>query len=230
MLKAWKSYVAFTRSRYRMVVFFVIPVICFLFTLGIMMREPTFIFLVLLTSSVGLMIAEPMSDYWFMGGFYGKSNSALEFLQSSNRFEEFMKHVVCVDFVRRICTHFGIYLGICGIGWCYDVGTGTTALDLAAGLEGNVYVLLSFLPFLAVLFAQLEVLIGRHFYPWNHHYIVVMLGFMLMTPITIGLINMDVTGILLVDGILAVLIVAVGIGTVVYTKKKVRDSYYDAGY
>ena len=222
MLKALKSYWAFTRTGYRVVMFVLIPIVVLATTLGLMAIYPELIVIALIMSFVVLWTVEPMSDHWFMGGFYGKNKGALEFLQSSNRFSKFAQDVVLIDIIRRTVTYMMTYFAICSIGYVAGV---------EKEMEVNLYVVCSFLPFLSMFISQIEVLIGRHFDMWNQQYLVVMVGFIIQGITLSALIKLFLTtGIEIVWMILAVLFVlfvAASIGTVVYTNKKVRDSYYD---
>lgn len=86
MLKAWKSYWAFTRTGYKAAVFLMIPIVTFVITYVLAEIETEMFSLALIIVFVTLWIAEPMIDHWFLGSLYGKNKGSLEFLQSSNRF------------------------------------------------------------------------------------------------------------------------------------------------
>lgn len=222
MLKAWKSYLAFTKTGYKAIVFLMIPLLTFVISFVFAEIDAEMFVLALMIVFVILWIAEPMMDHWFMGSLYGKYNGSLEFLQSSNRFSEFIKDIVVVDVFRRMFTYFGVYGIACLIGYCKGAG------DEAAV---NPYMALLFLPFLSVLVSQIEVFIGRHFDMLNYRYVVVMIGFVLEGIALTNLIKLfryhGMTYAAVLNIGLFVLFVGVSIGTVVYTKKKVRESYYD---
>ena len=222
MLKAWKSYWAFTGTGYKMVTFLMVPLVVFAMSLTLTLMNPVLFPVVVILVFVTLWFAEPMIDHWFMGGMYKKNNGSLEFLQSSNQFCDFMKKVVTVDIIRRALTFLGMYAIVCVIGFanCAEVE-----------MVKNPYVALSFLPFLSMVVSQIEVLIGRHFDMWNQRYFVVLVGFTLQGVTLSGLIHLFSTArmemVWLMNGVFLLLFVAVAIGTVVYTKKVVRESYYD---
>ena len=222
MLKAWKSYWAFTGTGYKVVVFLLVPLVVFAMSLTLTLMDPVLYPVAALLVFVALWFAEPMIDHWFMGGMYKKNNGSLEFLQSSNRFCDFMKKVVTVDIIRRALTFLGVYAIVCVIGFanCAEVE-----------MVKNPYIALSFLPFLSMVVSQIEVLIGRHFDMWNQRYFVVLVGFTLQGVTLSGLIQLFSTARMemmwLMNGLFLLLFVAVAIRTVVYTKKVMRESYYD---
>ena len=222
MLGSLKSYWAFTKTGYRFVMFGLIPIAVLVTALGFVAVDSEMIVLALVISFLVLWMVEPMSDRLFLGGFYGKNKGALEFLQSSNKFSKFMQDVVIVDIFRRMATYLITYLIICMIGYVNGV---------EKEMEINMFVACSFLPFYSMLISQIEVLVGRHFDMWNHQYIVVMVGFILQGIGLTSLIKLFLTTgmevVWTITALFFVVFVVVAIGTVVYTNKVVKRSYYD---
>ncbi len=155
-----------------------------------------------------------MSDYWFLGGFYNKKRGSLGFLQGSNRYERVIRDVVIIDLIRRVCLYLGVYL-VMVLG------------SVIAGLESDNYIFIAFFPFFDILMGEIEILIARHFDMWNYHYIVVFLGFLVSTPLITKSILLGPDYMPIACVVMAILAAAVAVGIVLYTNKKVRDSYYD---
>ena len=223
MLKALKSYWAFAGIWYKIVVLALLPLVVILGGLVLVNIDTELIVFALVGFFIFLWVIEPMSDHWFTGGIYGKNKGALEFLQSSNRFWEFMKDVVVIDAIRRCLTYIVVYAVLCMLGILYEA---------EKDMEENLYLLCLFVPFLSMFVSQVEVFIGRHFEMWNHRYAVGMVGFIIESMILTGLINkvaqgMQIEVLWMISVVLFVLFIAASIGTVAYTKKKVRESYYD---
>lgn len=217
MEKALKNYWAFTNPVYRLVIWVLVPGIFLLVNSVVCTLEIVEeVDIVCLGSLVLFYIFEAVADYWFMGGFYAKNNSSLEFMQSSHRFFGFMQSVAVVDAIRRVLWYIGVSTLVLWIG-------------LENGYSMDVYRMFGYVPLLEALLAQTAILIGRHFVVWNHAYLCVLIGFFL---ILLSMHSMSLVYLyhpILVNGILAVLFVLIGIVTVWYTGKKVRESYYDEG-
>lgn len=215
MWKAMKSYCAFTNWKYRLVMFVIVPMI-FLLVQGCLPKMEVVgqydnVIIILLEV---VYITDTLADSKFMGGFYAKNNSCLEFLQSSNYFQTFARNIVIIDIVRRIL----LYVGLFGLG---------TWIGLAKGYSKEGYRMSSYLPFLEMFFAQISVLIGRHFVTWQPTYLCAMIGFLLSMILGPVIIVGALEKTMVVNVIFAILMVLVSIGTVCHTQKKVRDSFYD---
>lgn len=210
MLKAWKHYWAFTNSLYKLVLLFVVPILL----IGVNIYFELY-------GEVGdcifalscLYYADTISDVYFMGGFYHKGNSALEFMQSSSKFSNVMKDVVMMDFVRRVLVYqIPLLIAVVGaenageIQWCK---------------------LNAFWSWLMVLIAQCVVVAARHYELWHHIYACVAVGYCAMMFIFLFIAIVSEALPIATNIVLVVLVVVVGIVTIRYTDKKVRDSYYD---
>lgn len=209
MLKALKSYWAYTSGIYKVLMLFAVPILL------------VFINLVCLQENVGsgieiffgVFYLDTILDYFFMGGFYSKNNSSFEFLQSSNRFSQLAKEVVCVDAIRRVLLYQILYC---------------TTLTWTIGKTGEMewWKTMAYVPWLLTLGAQLVTLISRHYTTWNIIYVCSSIGFLLMGTILIIMLFAEINS-WLVSVVLIVGVVIAGLGTCLYTEKKVKESYYD---
>lgn len=216
MITAWKSYNAFTSKGYKLIMFVIVPVLFVLVnslvqTLEIMEEAD----IVWLGTMIVLYVVDGMTDHWLMGGFYAKNNSSLEFLQTSNYFPQLMEQVVVVDIVRRGVSYIALsYIAV--------------AIGRMQGYAEDWYIMFSDMPFALLAISQICALISRHFIMWNHVYICIVIGMIVFFATFIAFSVVTLAGygwvlnalLLLVWGIASVI-------TVVYTRKKVRDSFYD---
>lgn len=214
MIKALKSYWAFTGKIYRLVVLLLFPLLAVIVPVIVGMIDLGMLSLGIICYYVIFMMAEPLADYWFLGGFYSKNKGALEFLQSSNHFSSMIRDVVVVDLVRRVVLNVFIFLVMVCIG-------------IIDGIEPEGYMLFALFPLLEILLGEVVTLIGRHFDLWNYYYIVVLLCYMAaLLFIAYGIISAHAF-LHWICLALAILAIVVAVAMVAYTDKKVRDSYYD---
>ena len=214
MIRAIKSYWAFTKRIYRLVVLILFPLLAVGCTVVAGVIDKKLMGLAIVGYYVFFMIAEPLSDFWFLGGFYSKNKGALEFMQSSSCFQSVIRDVVVVDLVRRVALNGVIFLVMICIGVVTEVNP-----------EG--YVLFAFFPLLEILLGEVVVLIGRHFDFWNHYYVVVLIGFMIAALFMAKSIISWLNYLEIICAVIALLAVVTAVITIHYTNKKVRDSYYD---
>lgn len=214
MKRALKGYFAFTNKTYRLVTLILLPLLAVVLTVVVGAINIEVSPIVMVGYYAIFMVVEPMTDYWFMGGFYGKNKGALEFMQSSNRFSAVIKDVVVVDMVRRLLVNAFLFLLMVVAG-------------VIAGIKSRGFVFYAFLPILEILFAEIVVLIGRHFDLWNHYYVVIVLGYMVSIFIMFQTVVTFETYMGVICVVMAVLALMMAAITVAYTNKKVRDSYYD---
>ena len=98
MLKALKSYWAFTNHRYKFVMLVLVPILLVAININVYRYE------------IGIGFESFLFLYWidriahnhFMNGFYPKGNRVLGFMQSSPKFKRTMREVVVVDAVIRV--------------------------------------------------------------------------------------------------------------------------------
>lgn len=214
MKRALKSYWAFTGKGYRIVVLFLFPLLAVLVPVITGIIEPMLLVIALIGYYIIFMIAEPLSDFWFLGGFYSKNKGAMEFMQSSNRFASVIKDVVVVDLLRRVLQNVFIYLLMVCIG-------------VMTKIEQEGYLLFAFFSIFEILLGEVVTFIGRHFDMWNYYYVVVILGFLVASFfMAYAIINLQEL-LWLVCLVFLLLALILGVIIVSYTNKKVRDSYYD---
>lgn len=213
MLRAIKNYWAFTKLGYRLVVFVVLPIVILLLgAFCIWAQIP--IMVAMLLGYIYMPTVDIMVDNWLLGGFYAKNNSSLEYLQSSNRFKTMIRDVVLVDTIRRFILYVGVYVIVL-----------VAEMNHPEQLEG--YRICSFLPMFCFVISQAGVLVARHFMVWNQAYAVGAVLMLVEAVCLAPLVDITEKYTWLVQGVLAVLAIAIGIIVVVYSMKKVRDSYYD---
>jgi len=215
VLRAVKNYFAFTSWVYRLVVFFLMPLLSILYgnlgvitggeVPGIVFQLPVFMLVI---------VVECITDYWFMGSFYSKHNSSLEYLQTSNRFKNIIKDVVVVDIIRRFITGIALYGVFVIIAW-------------VVGEPLHFYQGFAFLPLYSFVMVMIANFISRHFNIVQYVYLAATLTMMVTALgfVPMEIVTENVTFWTL--GILLVLCVVVSVITVWYSLKKVRDSYYD---
>lgn len=213
MLRAMKNYWAFTKLGYRLVVFVVLPVVILLFGAFCIWTEIP-IMVAILMGYLYMLPIDMLTDNWFLGGFYAKNNSSLEYLQSSNRFKTIIRDVVLVDTVRRFILYVGVYIIVLVAG-----------MNHPEQVEG--YKICSFLPMFCFVISQAGILIARHFTAWNQAYAVGAVAMIIEAVCLVPMMDITEKYIWLVQGVLVVLAIAIGVIVVAYSMKKVRDSYYD---
>lgn len=211
MLKAMKSYWAFTNGVYKLVMLVLVPILLVLVSLCLLEKDAGSG----LERFFVLYAVDTISDFFFMGGFYKKSNSSLEFLQSSSKYPRVIKEVTMIDIVRRILVYQIPYV----VTLLWSIGN-PEAMEWCRTLAG--------LPWLEILIAQLVVLVARHYVMWNQVYLCTAVGFTILCVILLFTLLFDVIQPVITNVILIVFIIAVAIGMVWYTNKKVRESYYDS--
>ena len=209
MLKALKSYWAFTSGIYKVLMLLVVPVLMILINLSLLHED--------IGSGIEMFFAlfyiDTFLDFFFMGGFYSKNNSSFEFLQTSNRFAKFAREVVSVDAVRRVIL--------------YQIPYFTTLLWLIGNAEKlEWWKTMAYVPWFLTLGAQLVTLVSRHYTTWNIAYVCSSIGFLIIGIIMIIVLFAEVSHwmfyVMLMIGVLIA-----GWGTSLYTEKKVKESYYD---
>lgn len=214
MLRALKSYWAFTSDLYKWVLLAIVPILLVLSNsvLAGVFGEADYVFL---SSLLVLYAADTMSDVFFMGGFYQKNNGALEFLQSAPRFEVLMREVAAADAIRRVLIYQVPFVTA-----CLCVGENAERMEWCSRY--------SCFPLIETLIAMFVVFVARHFVVWNHAYVCTMIGYVIIVFSYWFLDVVHAEGAVAFNGILLVCILLAGVGTILYTGKKVRDSYYDA--
>ncbi len=217
MMGGIREFWAFTKLSYKLLIFLVMPAVHFgtYWLYNSLLELP--VFALGLVSITVIVAAETMIDQMLLGSFYKKNNSALEYLQSSNYFGDFIKHIVIVDMLRKLVMYVGGYL-LWGL---FLIPERTEYLQ---GLMAPVF---------TVLVVNISCFIERHFNNWSHAYVSgFVTGFIgCVLLMILSIFQMEAKGNMLVTEILLLimaLLVAGGIwGTVRYSLRKVRESYYD---
>lgn len=211
-----KNYWGFTNWGYKLILLLVVPLAVALlgawgfFTEGII----PMVVAVVVTFQV-LPAVDMVSDYWLLGGFYAKGNSSLEFLQTSTKFKPIIRDVVVVDIIRRLAFYLGSFLVMYLI--CVNKDEATQMF-----IQHYYY-----MPVLNIFIALTAVFISRFFRTLNYVFSASMFGmgangFFMMAAMELpaNVLNVIIVG-------LALLSVVMCVVTVMFSLKKVRDSYYD---
>ena len=214
MLKALRSYWAFTNNIYKIVVLVLLPVVLVLINVYVYQQDVG----TGIESFLVLYAVDVLSDIFFMRGFYRKGNDTLGFMQSSPRFRRIIVEVTAVDAIRRIMLYQIPYVTLL---WC-----ARESIEIIGWLKE-----MAVLPWGLVLSAQFAVLAARHFVVWNQVYACTAVGYMIMATILVFVIMVgEAVNEAFIRGGLVLFIVLVfvtAIGTIWYTDKKMRESYYD---
>ena len=211
MLRAWKHYWAFTNSTYKLVMLLIVPIL----VIGANM-------LVELSGDAGeyiwvvsmMYLVDTIGDMFFMGGFYRRGNTALEFMQSSSKFSIVAKNIVTVDVVRRVLM--------------YQIPVIITIMGAKSIEELQGCKISALWSWVMILIAQCVVVVSRHYELWRQMYVCIAIGHFVMMFIFLFFAFVFEGLPVIVNIVLMVLVVFVGIATVWYTDKKVRESYYDS--
>lgn len=213
MLKALKSYWAFTNHKYKLIMLVLLPLLLVVISINVYQLEVELGF----ASFIILYWIDVISDDHFMGGFYQKGNKDLGFMQSAPRFRKMMREVAVVDAIRRVVLYQIPYITLL---WC-SMGN-AEAMDACR--------LISFIPWLEALIAQITVLLKREHVTGEQSSLSVGGGyvcFMVIVFLIEWIGDMAGGNFIPVNVVLMVLILVEIIGTGWYTDKKMGESYYD---
>lgn len=109
-----KSYLVFATRGYKIVMLVVLPVFLLAvdFMAAVFFRGsamPAYIML--------LIMAEVMSDIWYLGGIQEKNSQKIDYLKTSARGMQIMKNALILDLVRR----FVYLVVIAGVSWLFTI-------------------------------------------------------------------------------------------------------------
>lgn len=213
MLKALKSYWAFTNLKYKLIMLVLFPLLLVVISMNVYRLKVELGF----ASFIMLYWIDMISDDHFMGGFYQRGNKDLGFMQSTPRFRKTMREIAVVDAIRRVVLYQIPYITLL---WC-SMGD-VEAMEACR--------LMAFMPWLEALIAQMTVLIKREYTTAEEGNLSVSGGYICFLVIVfliewIG--DMAGGNFIPVNVVLIVLILVAIIGTGWYTDKKMRESYYD---
>lgn len=113
--KRLKSYLVFTCLGYRLIMYLAVPVLI-VGIHGFLVWKNGGSNIVSVTAA--LIVAEILSDHWFLGGIQEKNAEKLDYLKTSSRGMEVMKSALILDLVRRFLEILGI-LGLCCLSACF---------------------------------------------------------------------------------------------------------------
>ena len=213
MLRALKSYWAFTNYRYKLIMLVLIPIIFVVVNVNMYRHEIGSGF----DSFLILYWIDMASNNHFMNGFYPKGNRALGFMQSSPKFKRTMREVAVVDAVIRVVFYHIPYITLlmCAKG-------DAEALEFCNQI--------AYVPWVQALIAQIFLLIG-HEYKAEEGNVLTLFGghiCMMIIVILIGWIGSQAGGNYKpVIAVLMVLMLIMIIATARHSDKMMEESYYD---
>lgn len=209
MLRALKSYWAFTNGIYKCVMLGIVP---FLLVAGyvILREEQAGISLFLLWF---LFVVDTESDYFFMNGVYYKGLGFPESMRCSSKYIGFIREITIVDMVRRILVYQIPFV----MEYIFAIGNE----ERMQWCRIN-----SFWPWLEILVAQCVVFAARHYIEWAKIHFCMVIGYCIMMVLFVFF-AMVLQGSVFVNGVLVAVILAVNVGIVWYTQKKGKEGFYD---
>lgn len=218
MRRICKSYLVFTGFGYRLVLFWLVP----LLLLGIQAAA------VFLGGNLSIILPlvmagiETMADSWFLGGIQSKDAAKMDFLKTSAEGMRVLKTALIMDFLRRFVSMAVVLLLCCGIA------------RLGGGKASAIppvwkYTFLLFPLLFGYTFSVLATLVGRFSgFFWINMllaYPIPILGAISMYLIQSESVFMDMAA--LFDIALAALGILLVVLAVRTAMKKVEESYYD---
>lgn len=209
MLRALKSYWAFTNGIYKQVMLGLVPLV--LIVGHIMINKDDiggslfFLF--------ALFVIDTESDFFFMNGVYHKELGFPNFVQTSSKYMRFIRAVTVVDIVRRLLVYQIPFVMefIYAIGdeermqWCH---------------------LNAFWPWLAAFVAQCVVFVARHLLEWIKVHLAMTIGFVVMMILFV-VVRELFAGNVMLNGFFLIVFLMISMVTVWYTEKKGKERYYD---
>lgn len=213
MLRALKSYWAFTNYRYKLIMLVCIPILFVVVNINMYRHEIGSGF----ESFLILYWIDMASNNHFMNGFYPKGNRALGFMQSSPKFKRTMREVAVVDAVIRVVFYHIPYITLlmCAKG-------DAEALEFCNQI--------AYVPWVQALIAQIFVLLGHEYTGEEGKVFFLSGGYICMMIIValIGWIGSQAGGNYKpVIAVLMVLMFITIIGTAWHSDKMMEESYYD---
>ena len=209
MLRALKSYWAFTNGIYKLVMLGIVPlalIVGFVLSASEGAGNSLFFMFALFVVDIG-------SDFFFMNGAYCKEQEFSNYIQSSSKYIALIKEVAGVDILRRVLMYQIPFV---------------MELIFAVGDAGRMQwcKLNSFWPWLEILVAQCIVLATRHFIVWHKVYGAMVIGWIVMMILFVFFATV-LEGSAVVNSVLIALIFVVSVVTIWYTEKKGKERYYD---
>lgn len=105
----WKSYMVLTKSKYRIVMFLIYPILIFAYAYLLMQvlkvssgnRGLSINGVQLMVFSM-ILFLEILSDHWMLGGIFAKNESYIECLKGSKKGKKIYLQTLAIDMFRRI--------------------------------------------------------------------------------------------------------------------------------
>lgn len=213
MLKALKSYWAFTNYRYKLTILVFIPILFAVVNINMYRYE------------IGSGFEDFLILYWldrtlhdrFMNGCCQKGNRSLGFMQSSPKFKRTMREVAVVDAVIRVMFYHIPYISL-----LICAKDDVEVLDFCSQI--------AYVPWVQALIAQIFILIGHEYMAEEEKSLNRFGGYICMMIIVplIGWIGSQAGGNYKpVIAVLIVLMLITIIGTAWHSDKMMEESYYD---
>lgn len=217
MRRICKSYLVFTGFGYRLLMFWLIPLLLLgIQGVAVFLGGDLSIILPLVMASI-----ETMADSWFLGGIQSKDAAKMDFLKTSAEGMRVLKTALIMDFLRRFVSMAVVLLLCCGIARLGGGKASAIPLVLKNGL-------LVFPLLFGYTFSVLATLVGRFSgFFWINMlvaYPIPILGVVGMMILS-DPVYMDMT--ILLDIVLAALGTLLVVLAVRTAMKKVEGSYYD---
>lgn len=217
MRRICKSYLVFTGFGYRLVIFWLVPLLLLgIQAAAVFLGGNLSIILPLIMASI-----ETMADSWFLGGIQSKDAAKMDFLKTSAEGMRVLKTAMIMDFLRRFVSMAVVFLLCCGIA---RLGGGKASAIPPALKNG----LLVFPLLFGYTFSVLATLVGRFsVFFWINmlvSYPIPILGAVSMVILSEP-VYMDMA--VLFDIALAALGILLVVLAVRTAMKKVEGSYYD---
>ncbi len=210
-----RSYLVFATRGYKIVMLIVLPIFLLAvdFIAAVVFRGsamPAYIML--------LIMAEVMSDNWYLGGIQEKNSQKIDYLKTSARGRQIMKSALIMDLVRRLV----FLVVIAGVSWLFTIIF--TAGEGVRAKPGLWEVLLVAL--LVYTLSLLGIFLCRFFsYLWVNllaAYVGAIVGVVIFLIAAGGFLP-----VLLMDAVLGILGAGLSVLAVKTAMLKVEGSYYD---
>lgn len=223
MKKLVKSYLVFTSSLYRIVMYVLMPAALVGISLGLgrYLGEVVLMWVALL-----LIMIEVVSDSWLFGGIQARDPERIDYLKTSGQGMRVMRNALFMDLFRKLLSGLGIlavcYLAIRFCGWIsvqemFDYSNSGAA-------EAGTGILLYFV-LVSYFFSVTGTFLSRY---GNTVWSSMIVGYMAMTPALFCMLLPGVTEYVLFYNLLfAVLDAGISIAAVKLAMKRIKGGYYD---
>ena len=229
MKKMMKSYLVFTSSVYRTVMYVLMPAamvgICFCLgsRCGEAVRE-----VILMGVALFLIIVEIISDSWLFGGIQARDPERIDYLKTSGQGMKIMRNALSMDLLRKLLASLGVmavcYLVLRRGGNVFARGTLWVDYDTSSSIVKDMGILL-YLALVSYFFSALGTFLSRY---GSAVWLNAVIGYVTMTP---ALFCMCLPGVpeyvLFYDLLFAILSAGISAVAVKLAMKKMEGGYYD---